>query len=382
MRTREDIALSAAAALQTAPPAGPALIGFDGFVDSIVRLVASRAGMGPLDFTPIRTIPEFASRCALAASRSTNIERVLLEDRFGGNGPLLAGGLASLGVPVTYIGAVGDAAVEPIFQPFAERCRRVIPISPSSHTLCLEFDDGKIMINDTANVQQVTWERLTSRIPTSELATIVQRCTLLGVVNWSLLGGVPGLLEGFRTHILPGLSGERRLFVDISDPAKRTDADIASLLDLLASLNATRGLSVTLGLNLSEAERLSRVLSLPATPSGSLATAALSLASGLRAACRLDTVVIHPREGAAACSASGQAHWFEGPLTRSPRLSTGAGDHFNAGFAFAQTRGLPLDECLAVGCAVSGAYVRDAASPDPSRLISFLQNLPDPQPAA
>ncbi|MCC6949844.1 MAG: hypothetical protein IT433_00200 [Phycisphaerales bacterium] len=382
MRTRADIALSAAAALQTAPPAGPALVGFDGFVDSIVRLVASRSGMGPSDFTPIRTISEFASRCAQAAGRSTNIERVLLEDRFGGNGPLLAGGLASLGVPVTYIGAVGDAAVEPIFRPFAARCRCIIPLASSSHTLCLEFDDGKIMINDTANVQRVTWERLVSIIPTTELASIVQRCTLLGVVNWSLVGGVPGLLEGLRTHVLPGLTGERRLFVDISDPAKRTDADIASMLGLLSSLNASPGLSVTLGLNLSEAERLSRVLSLPATPPGSTADAALSLASVLRAACRLDTVVVHPREGAAASSASGHAHWFDGPLTRSPRLSTGAGDHFNAGFAFAQVRGLPLDECLAVGCAVSGAYVRDAASPDASRLVSFLQNLPDPQPAA
>lgn len=379
MPTRADIAASAAHALDSAPPAGPALIGFDGFVDSIVRLVASRSGMAPDDYTPIRTIPEFAARCAAAAGRSTNIERVLLETRFGGNGPLLAGGLAALGVPVTYIGAVGWPHVEPIFQPFAARCQRVVPIAPSSHTLCLEFDDGKVMINDTANVQEVTWERLTSIIPIPDLAAILQHCTLLGVVNWSLLGGVPGLLEGLRTHVLPRLSGDRRLFVDVSDPAKRSDADIHSMLHLLASLNDTRGLRVSLGLNLSEAERLARVLALPTPPSTAPAHAALALAVGLRAACSLDTVVVHPREGAAGADASGNAHWFEGPLTREPRLSTGAGDHFNAGFAFAQTRGLPLDECLAVGCAVSGAYVRDAASPDLPRLASFLKNLPAPQ---
>jgi len=378
VRTRDDIAASARHSLASAPPAGSALIGFDGFVDSIVRLVASRSGMGPHEYSPIRTIPEFAARCHNAAGRSTNIERVSIEDRFGGNGPLLAAGLAALGVPVTYIGAVGHRTVEPIFQPFASRCQRVFPIAPSSNTLCLEFDDGKIMINDTANVQQVTWERLTSIIPTKDLAAIVQQCSLLGVVNWSLLGGVPGLLEGLRTHVLAGLTGDRRLFVDISDPAKRTDADIASMLSLLTSLNTSPGLRVTLGLNLSEAERLARVLSLPQPHAGSPADAALSLAVALRAASRLDTVVVHPREGAAASAAAGHAHWFDGPLTGSPRLSTGAGDHFNAGFAFAQTRGLPLDECLAVGCAVSGAYVRDAASPDQRRLASFLENLPPP----
>ncbi|MCE7972949.1 MAG: hypothetical protein DYG92_01300 [Leptolyngbya sp. PLA1] len=382
MRSRADIAASAAHALASAPSPGPALVGFDGFIDSIVRLVASRAGMAPDEYTPIRTIPEFAARCATAAGRSTNIERVLLEDRFGGNGPLLAGGLAALGVPVTYVGAVGDRHVEPLFQPFAARCDRVVPIAPSSHTLCLEFDDGKIMINDTANVQQVTWSRLTSIIPIPDLAAIVQPCTLIGVVNWSLLGGVPGLLEGLRTHILPGLAGHRRLFVDISDPAKRTDADIRSVLSLLASLNATRGLSVTLGLNLSEAERLARVLDLQAPRAATTSDVALGFASGIRSGCRLDTVVVHPREGAAGADTSGATYWFDGPLTRSPRLSTGAGDHFNAGFAFAQVRGLPLDECLAVGCAVSGAYVRDAASPDQARVVSFLRNLPPPQPEA
>jgi len=61
---------------------------------------------------------------------------------------------------------------------------------------------------------------------------------------------------------------------------------------------------------------------------------------------------------------------------REPRLSTGAGDHFNAGFAFGQVCGLPLDECLATGCGVSGAYVRDAQSPSRDRLIAFLNQLP------
>ena len=71
--------------------------------------------------------------------------------------------------------------------------------------------------------------------------------------------------------------------------------------------------------------------------------------------------------------------WFEGPFTATPRLSTGAGDHFNGGFAFAQVHGLPLEECLAVGCAVSGAYVRDALSPDLDRVIAFLRSLPLPE---
>ena len=104
----------------------------------------------------------FAGRCADAAGKSTNIEQVLLEDRFGGNGPLMAGGLAQLGMQVDYIGAVGqgsDLHLHPVFGPFARRCRRVIPVAEPSTTDCLEFDDGKLMFNNTANVQDVTWDQ-------------------------------------------------------------------------------------------------------------------------------------------------------------------------------------------------------------------------------
>jgi sugar/nucleoside kinase (ribokinase family) len=86
---------------------------------------------------------------------------------------------------------------------------------------------------------------------------------------------------------------------------------------------------------------------------------------------------VHPREGAAAATADESA-WFEGPFTPRPRISTGAGDHFNGGFAVARSLSLPLFESLAAACATSGAYVRDARSPDRERLVEFLRDLPDP----
>jgi hypothetical protein len=41
--------------------------------------------------------------------------------------------------------------------------------------------------------------------------------------------------------------------------------------------------------------------------------------------------------------------------------------------------GLSLQESLAVGCAVSGAYVRDAESPGRERLVEFLRAMPGPE---
>lgn len=390
---RAALARSAATALEhavTKTHSTSALVGFDGFIDSISRLVDVRTSMAPDEYTPLRTIAAFGARVSAAAGLSTNIERVTMEDRFGGNGPLMAGALGRLGFRVTYIGAVGESPssdrVHSVFSEFAARCHRVIPIGVPSHTLCLEFDDGKVMMNDTRHVQGVTWDRLVSRVGLDALSAIVGEASLLGIVNWSLLGGVPGIWTGLVRDVLPTLAPkDRRVFIDLSDPAKRVDDDIRAMLSQLHGLERA-GVHVTLGLNLAEATRVAHVLRLRG-PGDEAAgrdkrphlDMVRDCAAAIRGAIDVDEVVIHPREGAAGASRQGHAGWILGPLARSPRLSTGAGDHFNAGYAFARTLGLTLDQALAAGVATSGAYVRDARSPDLTRLIAFLRHLPEPE---
>lgn len=380
--TREQIARAAAEALE-AVPALPCLVGFDGFIDSIIDVVDVRTDMGPGGYRRISTIRAFAERCAAAAGRSANIERVVRDQRAGGNGPLMAGALAALGAEVTFIGAIGDDAggVHPVFRAFAGRCREAVPIATPSATDCLEFDDGKLMFNETAAVQAVTWDRLVEAIGLEALTGYVGGARLVGIVNWSLLGGVPGIWRGLLREVFPRLSQRpRRVMIDLSDPAKRSDADLAGAMEQLAELNRD-GAPVTLGLNLAEAARLARLLGaidppgLDSTP-GQMQAAAAALREGLR----LDAVVIHRQVGAAAADGRGAA-WFDGPYTRTPRILTGAGDHFSAGFAAAQAWDLPLEQCLAIGCALSGAYVREGRAPTRGQLAAFLRALPRPEGA-
>ena len=110
-----------------------------------------------------------------------------------------------------------------------------------------------------------------------------------------------------------------------------------------------------------------------------LATMVPHAAKAIRDQLGLDCVVIHQHTGAGAADARGESHWFAGPYTRKPRISTGAGDHFGGGFSFAQMAGLDLGESLAAACGVAGAYVRDASSPSKARLIEFLRDLPVPE---
>ena len=388
--TRTTLAQRAADALESICPETTltlrSLVGFDGFVDSIIHVVDQRHSMKQDDYKRIRTIPEFAARCGAAANRSANIELVVTDTRYGGNGPLLSSAMGALGAPVTFVGAVSTEddwnKVDPIYQPFVDKCDSVIPLCPPGRTDALEFEDGKIMLGKPESVQRVTWDRIKEVVGLEKLIETINEVRLISVVNWTLVGGVEGIWEGLCSDVFPKLTNdrERRIFIDLSDPAKRTDEDIVRAMDKISALQ--QFMPVTLGLNLAESGRVGRVIGVEAFDDDhnrTLSEMVPEAAELIRAKLELDCVVIHQHTGAGGANAAGESHWFTGPYTRRPRISTGAGDHFGGGFSFAQIAGLGLGEALAAACGVAGAYVRDAASPDRKRLIEFLRDLPVPE---
>jgi hypothetical protein len=390
---RRAAAMRAAAVLRSGVRP-TALVGFDGFLDVILRAVDARASMRTDDYVPIATIESFGARIGAAAGRSANVELVEVERRFGGNGPLLAGALGAMGAGVTYIGCVGAESMErgpgPVhgaFEAFAARCERVLAVAPPGVTHALEFGDGKIMFNMPGEIQAVTWESIKRDLGQEAVREAVRGASLIGIVNWSIMAGVETLLAGVG-GTLEELSregaGRKRVFVDLSDPAKRTRPDLRRGLGLVAGLQARA--DVTLGLNLSEATQVAHAIDV-LTPGGAgggaeaVARTCIGLAESIRERLGVGCVVVHPREGGGG-AAAGESTWIDGPMVATPRLSTGAGDHFNAGFAFAQCVGCDLGACLAMGVGLSGAYVRDAASPSARRLAEFLDDLPGPELAS
>jgi sugar/nucleoside kinase (ribokinase family) len=344
-------------------------------VDWIVRAVDRRTGPEPDAFVPIRTIEGFAARCAAAAGKSTNVEIVDQETRWGGNGPLLAGALAVLGMRSTFVGAVGQTGdwsrLDPTYQPLDEVCETVVPITAPGRTEALEFDDGKIMLNRTSSIQALTWELIVDRVGLDRLRELMRGAKLIGLVNWSLMGRGEEVWRGLMADVLSHTRDADRphVFVDISDPAKRTDESLRSALETLREVNGVA--PVTLGLNLAEGERVASVLGLDFERGR-------DGVAELRSALDLECLVIHPRDGAGGAT-EGEAAWFDGPLARSPRVSTGAGDHFNAGFAMSRCAGLELAESLAVGCATSGLFVRQGRAPTRGAVAAFLRTLPAPE---
>ena len=351
----------------------PVLIGFDGFVDSIIQVVDKRTGVDSYD--PIPTIDRFGGRISAAAGKSSNFEMVTTLEKLGGNGPIMANALATAGVDVTYIGALGVPELHPVFEPFAQKAK-VHSVANPGLTDCLEFNDGKLLMGKYQHLIDLDYPAVEQNIGADAFKQIVSRSRLIGMVNWTMLTRLQTIWEKMADVILPSIGGERRLvFIDLCDPAKRTQADLASALNVISRLD--KHADVILGLNLSESTQVAEVLGVPVPNDAE--SAIETTAAGLREKLNLYSVVVHPRKSAAAAvrTKSGvQTGKFVGPFTRSPKLSTGAGDNFNAGFCLGQLAGLGVLESVCCGTHTSGFYVRNAHSPSLTQLADFLDNPP------
>jgi len=82
---------------------------------------------------------------------------------------------------------------------------------------------------------------------------------------------------------------------------------------------------------------------------------------------------VHPTHDAACATPEGTAY-VKGPFCEKPKITTGAGDHFNSGFVTGRLIGLSPVAALTLAAATSGFYVRTAVSPSLDELAEFIAN--------
>ena len=344
------------------------LVGLDGFVDTILHVVKTRESA--TKYARMGAMKDFAARIAAAAGQSANLEMVTQMVKLGGNGPIMANALGSYGTPVTYIGNLGAPNMHPVFGDFAKRAR-VVSIAEPGYTDAVEFEDGKLMFGKHESLRNVNWPNLLAHISLEELTAIFQQSSLIALVNWTMLTHMTAIWKQIAAKIAPQLTGPKRLlFIDLADPAKRSSEDIAAALKQITKFESH--FRVVLGLNFHESRQVGEVLGIK-PPEETYGTVTHH-ASVIRAALRIDSVVIHPTQFAAAADAHGATH-VVGPFTAKPKITTGAGDHFNAGFCIGRLLGFDLAASLQIGVATSGYYVRNAKSPRLEDLRKFLKTL-------
>ncbi len=344
-------------------------IGLDGFVDEILHVVDKRESVDK--YQRLTTIAKYAERLAGAAGKSTNVEMVSQLTKLGGNGPIMANALASFGMKVCYLGNLGYPNLHPVFADFA-KIAEVHTIAEPGYTDALEFEDGKILCGKHKSLREINWANLKLRFGADKFTARIQDSQFVGFVNWTMLTCMNEIWAAILSEVCPRLTGSRRtIFFDLCDPEKRTREDILKALSLITEFE--KHFDAILGLNEKEACEVGGHLGLSTSdhsPEG-----LLKLATQIRDRIAINTVVVHPVTFALAVSA-GDSAIVEGPFTPKPLITTGAGDHFNAGFCLGKLLGFDNAKAVLTGVTTSGFYVRTAKSPSVADLAGLLKDWP------
>lgn len=370
---RNDVAARLTAAAQQVPFL-TAFVGLDGFVDEIFRVVDKR--MDFENYTEIPTIRAYGERLVEAAGRSTNVEfvrnaNISPNPKLGGNGPIMANALASFGLRVTYLGNLGHPNLHPVFADFATRAE-VHSIAEPGYTDAIEFGDGKIMQGKHESLKEITWATIGERFGHDQFAAKLGSSNLVAFVNWTMLPFMSDIWESIQSELCPALTGpKRRIFFDLADPEKRVAQDIERALGLIVKFQDK--FDVILGLNEKEAYEIAEVLGV--TSKGSDWEALAELSVEIQRRVPVETLVVHPVAYALAVS-SGVASVVNGAVCKKPRITTGAGDHFNSGFCLGKLLGFDNAASVLCGAATSGYYVRNAQSPAVKDLVALMNNWP------
>jgi sugar/nucleoside kinase (ribokinase family) len=347
------------------PHRSTAAVGVDGFVDEIVRVVDKRTSQS--EYTQIERISDFAARIAAASGHSTNIELIVEQVKLGGNGPIMANAVAALGAEVTCVGPLGAPSIHPAFAELAKRAT-LISLGEPGHTDAVEFGDGKLMLGKHETLVDVNWDNLIGKLGADGAAKLLTDFDLVALNNWTMLPAMNDIWSHALDILAKAPKRERLFFFDLADPEKRDDASVREACGLLSRFEQYG--KTLLGLNEKEGFRIAGVLGYTGEPKGR--DAVLAAAQHISAQLPISAVVVHPRAYAVAAASGKITANVDGPFTEHPKISTGAGDHFNAGFCIGKLAGLPDDQATTVGVGTSGYYVRNAASPTVTQLADFL----------
>jgi sugar/nucleoside kinase (ribokinase family) len=350
-----------------------AFVGLDGFVDAIIHIVDVRTNANTYSRLP--TIKDLGERITAAAGKSTNLELVVQRVKLGGNGPIMANALSAFGTKVTYLGALGYPHMHEVFEDFSKKAE-VVTIAQPGLTDALEFEDGKIMLGKTVQLGDITWENIKARFGRDKFRDKFFGSDLVGFVNWTMIPYMSDVWESVQKELCPEATGPRRtMFFDLADPEKRTHEDIQRALKLIAGFQ--QHFDVILGLNEKEAWEIACVLEIDTSNRDREGLYNVAKQIARKAAVR--TLVVHPVSYAFAVSNDTVAA-VDGPFIPKPLITTGAGDHFNAGFCLGKLLGFNDEMAVLTGVTTSGFYVRNAASPSVKDLASLLRAWPGTKP--
>ena len=348
--------------LKESPPTAHVFTGFDGFIDYLEKPVRIRTRDGGVVYYD--TIHDFAEHLFDLSGKSGQIEITTHTIKIGGNAPILAEALGTMGVHVHCVGSAGAGIPDPLFRKMNKNIT-LHPVSAPGISRALEFSDGKIIFSELSGFAHYDWANIVSLLGLQKLREIAGQSRLMALVDWSNLASATPIWRGWLKDVVQFLpeGADRDFLFDLCDPSRKSKEDITAVLDLIGEFSG-KG-RVTLGVNENELISLWKSFN-----GGSPAPPIKEMGQSLFEKMKIECLLIHPLNRSILIT-KGYNVEMKGRVVSEPRLTTGGGDNFNAGYCLGLIAGVEPAKRLLLGMIASGAYVQNGRSPDLDDLISY-----------
>jgi len=326
-------------------------LGFDGCADVICKVIENNNNGNAKH---INTMTEFSKYIAKMSGLSCSIELDGEVRKAGGNSAIFANAISECGVDTTLVGTYGKNRIADVFDELSKKCM-MYSYHENQLSFSLEFADGKIMLAPKVIIEGDVWEKVIRAVGEENLVRVFSEPDMLALVNWGELDFSTGLWKSLCDFLAPTSNENKQIIVDLADCLRRSSEDIGEMLEMLESFAKIR--TVTLSVNESEAIELGKYLDIPEKDDyGKLCS---RLASGIK----VQRVVLHAIRCCYTCE-DGMTSELPTQFNDSPKLLTGGGDNFNAGYTIGRLLGLRGELCNVYGNSMSSYYIQHGKSPD------------------
>lgn len=342
-----------------------AFLGFDACIDYIIRIVREKKENEIASFFSDST--QFGEFLISLNNKSCGVELQTKLSKIGGNMVITGNALGNLGIRVECAGTFGLPDILPVFRTMSANCS-LHTIGDTISATALEFSNSKVIMFDPGPYNNLTWEGIKKLLGAEQIKEMISGKQLISFLNWSEIENSSQIWKGMLDDILPGLEQVETkpfFFTDFSDCSRKSKSEIQYAIDLLGRFG--NYFRTVISLNQNEADLVARALDLHENVSDA------EFVRGLYSRCNSDTLIIHRTKDALAYNGADYRK-CETFFCEEPKILTGGGDNFNAGFCFAMLNDYNLFQSLLVANAVAGSYVYTGISPDVNHLIEFLEN--------
>ncbi|MEM9327349.1 MAG: carbohydrate kinase family protein [Bacteroidota bacterium] len=349
------------------PVLGKALVGVDGYIDRIQHPVKAQLDIGNSHFP---TLEDFGGHIIKAAGKSAQVELDTSIIKPGGNAPIMSHAMGAVGISTTCLGTLGEGEPQGVFRSMSKNCE-LLTLGKPAESNALEFNDGKLILSDLSSFARMDWHLVKDQVGLDQLRRLTEDCDVLALVGWCNPPHATAIWRGMLEEVIAFMDKKPKVFFDLADPSKKSDEQIIEVVNLMNEYAQTT--EVILGLNENETIKLYHAFERVDGKRAGLQDLP-EICQYVFEQMEIKTLVVHPLDRCLVTDIGGTRR-LSGKLVDKPKVSTGGGDNFNAGFCYGLLAGLPVEECMALAMATSGAYVQNGNSPGISELKEFLEEM-------